>query len=222
MNDAIRMFRVWFLKLVAMFLRIGESFWSDLIRSVRIVPTNRDAPPKAKLTMFVRTMGRFVCEDPRCGVPRKKIPLTESRMSLNDSSSTWAVISAYQSVSWKPNIKTPTTTFFTTIPPILWQRNIITRFRSYWILDKSCVMLESGITRELITKNMIPHLLFAAISMLLTAICYMHLYSQYPATKPLRLHSRRKRFEPRGDHLAESRGAIIFHLDQSKCQTRPQ
>lgn len=56
---------------------------------------NRDVSLMAKLAMFVRIIGRCVCEDPRCGVLKKQIPVTDSRIFLNDLSSIWAVTNAY-------------------------------------------------------------------------------------------------------------------------------
>lgn len=63
-----------------MSLRILESFSRALIRSVLIFPTNLDVPVRARLATLVKKMGNFVSEAPQCGVARKIIPATDSRI----------------------------------------------------------------------------------------------------------------------------------------------
>jgi hypothetical protein len=89
-------------------------------------PTNRDVPLSTKLAILDNTNGRWAAEDPRCGVPKKMIPVTDLRMGSNSSSSILAIIRAYicisQIISAEEARGNPT--FLTTIPPIPWQMNI--------------------------------------------------------------------------------------------------
>lgn len=62
--------------------------------SVLIGPINRKVALKAILAMLVNISGSCVSEDPLCGVPRKRIPITDLRMLPYNSSSIMAVTSA--------------------------------------------------------------------------------------------------------------------------------
>lgn len=99
MNEAIFIFRVWFLKLVEISLSSMESFSRVFKRSDLICPTNSDVPLGAKFAMLVNTIGKFASEDPRCGVPRKRMPVTDFRIGSNNPSSVLAIISACFPVS---------------------------------------------------------------------------------------------------------------------------
>lgn len=74
--------------------RSDESLSRESSKSARNLPTNRDVPRRHVFAILVKTPGRAVDQDPRCGVARKRIAETESVTLRYSLCSRLAIISA--------------------------------------------------------------------------------------------------------------------------------
>jgi hypothetical protein len=76
-KEAILIFEGSSAKLIDNSSKILESLFSISSRSVLALPMNLEVPIVATLAMFAMTEGKPTSFDPRCGVPRKMIPVHE-------------------------------------------------------------------------------------------------------------------------------------------------